>query len=144
MPISLHFLVKLAFPLLICGFALAYRSSIEEAPRAARLFPDGLIWLLVLACVVQVARSIYLQWSQGEHEAPELRLGAAQFAVLLAMAAFYPAVLLLGFGIPSIAFLLAVSLLCGATKKQAVTVAVVASLGLYGFVQLSGFDLPLF
>jgi hypothetical protein len=144
MSVSIHFLTKLAFPLLICVFALGYRASIEEAPRAARLFPDGLLSILILGCVVQAARSIYLQWSKGEGEGPELTLNAAQIMVLAAMVAFYPAVLLFGFGLPSLAFLFCVSLLCGATYRQALLVTIIAAAALYGFVRLSGFALPLY
>lgn len=145
MRISVHYLTKLAFPLMLCAFALGYRMTIEDAPRAARLFPDALIWLLAAACVGEIVRASYLQWSRrnDDGDAPEITLGPAQLAVLAAMAAFYPLVLLFGFGLPSLLFLFSVSLLCGATLRQAALVTLWASLALYALVRLSGFALPL-
>jgi hypothetical protein len=144
MPISIHYLAKLGFPALICIFALAYKSTIDDAPRAARLFPDGLIWLLVTICVIEMARATLRQWRSGDGQPAAIVIGLRQFAVLVAMAAFYPAVLMLGFAVPSVLFLFAVSLLCGATVKQAALVTVIAAACVYLFVTLSGFDLPLF
>ena len=144
MNISIHYLAKIAFPFLLIAFALGYRATIEDAPRAARLFPDGLIWLLTVACVIEIARATYFQWSRGEGEPAEVTLGPAQLGVVLAMAAFYPAVLMLGFGIPSLLFLLTVSLLCGASLAQALKVMLVAGLALYAFIRATGFDLPIF
>jgi len=144
MRISVHYLAKIAFPLLLSAFALGYLATIEDAPRAARLFPDSLIWLLTAGCAVEIVRATYRQWARGDGEPAEVTLGPAQLGVVLAMALFYPAVQLLGFGIPSLLFLLAVSLLCGASLKQAVKVTLFAGLGLYAFFRATGFDLPIF
>lgn len=144
MGISLHLLTKVGFPALLCAFALGYRFTIEDAPRAARLFPDSLISLLVVACLFEIGRTIWKHWIRREDDAPEVTLSATQLGVLGAMIAFYPAVAFLGFGIPSLAFLFAVSMLCGATPRQAATVAAIAGLCLYAFVRLTGFELPIF
>lgn len=143
MSISLHYLAKLGFPGLICAFALAYRATIEDAPRAARLFPDALIWLTIVLCVLEMARATLRQWRFGEGAAPEIAIGSRQFAVLAAMVAFYPLVVMLGFAVPSVLFLFTVSLLCGASIKQAGLVTGFASAGIYLFVKLTGFALPL-
>jgi hypothetical protein len=142
--IPFHLLAKLGFPALICVFALGYRSTIEAAPRAARLFPDALVWLLLLLCAAEIARAVHQQLRHGAIEAPGVDLGGRQLLVLVAMGAFYPLVLLLGFATPSVIFLFSVSILCGAALRQAAILTVSASVGLYLFVRLSGFELPLF
>jgi len=144
MHITLHYLAKIGFPAALAAFALGYLATIEDAPRAARLFPDSLIWLLTAACALEIARATYRQWARGDGEPAEVVLGPAQLGVVIAMAAFYPAVQLLGFGLPSVAFLFVVSRLCGATWQQALKVTAVAALGLYAFFRATGFDLPIF
>lgn len=144
MTLSLHFIAKLAFPLLLAAFSLSYRFTIEDAPRAARLFPDALIWLLVAMCLGQVIRSGLAHWRRTTESDAAIALGVRQFGVLVAMAAYYPSVLALHFAVPSVLFLFCVSLLCGASIRQASTVTLVASACVYLFIQLSGFDLPLF
>lgn len=144
-------LASVAVPLVALSACFFMLTGIEGAPRSARAAPVAitaalagvaalqLVWLLVSALAGAsggAGRRLALTRL-------DLSAQARPLAVFGAMCLFTPLVGLFGFGLPSLAFVAAVALICGERVWSAAALALVSVGATLGLMRASGFYFPL-
>lgn len=128
-------------PLLALFWAVAFILDLEEAPRAARVVPTGVAFVLAAIAALEALRVFVLApgaWrSRGG-----MALDRDRTFAVLALLAYYPSFVLVGFHISNLLFLLAILAILRPGLKTTLIVALGTAGLVSGLAVALGFNLP--
>jgi len=127
-------------PVLGLIWAAAFLVGLADAPRAARLVPNGVALALIVAALLQMLRE--LAGARGRPAASGPRAQPDRLFAVLALLGYYPSFLLVGFHITNLLFLLAILAILRPGLATALGVAFGTTAIVSGLALALGLNLP--
>ena len=143
---------EFAFPALVGVWVLLYWLQLEDAPRAARTVPDGVMVLLGILCAMIVVRDGLWRPSRATDEsrsaAPAPRAGPGllrywrEGAYVLLSILYFLLFAYLGFHVANVVFLALALLVSGNSLRTVIVATTATALVIFAAAQLMQFNLP--
>jgi len=137
----IRFATLVLLPALALFWAVAFILDLEDAPRAARVVPTGVAMVLAVAALLEAGR-VLLAARGGLRGGGSLAGEWDRAAAVLALLAYYPAFVLVGFHISNLLFLFAILAILRPGLKITLGVALGTAALISGLAVALGFNLP--
>lgn len=143
---------EFVFPALVGVWVLLYWLQLEDAPRAARTVPDGVMVLLGVLCAIIVVRDGLWRPSRTTDDSgsadPASRAGPGllsywrEGAYVLLSILYFLLFAYLGFHVANVVFLVLALWVSGNSPRTIIVATVATSLAIFAAAQLMQFNLP--